>query len=119
MDPDRVRALLEQLRDGTTDVETALIRLRHLPFEDLGFAHVDHHRALRQGVPEVIFGEAKTAAQIAAVARSLVEAGQPVLVTRLYSGKASECLRRRPELGYDDLSRTASYPSREIVPRAG
>src|SRR3569832_910397 len=90
MDPERLRRLLEQVRAGTTDVEGALQQLRRLPFEDLGFAHVDLHRALRQGVPEVIFGEGKTAPQIAGVARSLVEAGQPVLVTRLDAAKARE-----------------------------
>jgi NCAIR mutase (PurE)-related protein len=119
MDPERLRALLEQLRAGTTDVEAVLQQLRRLPFQDLGFAHVDHHRALRQGVPEVIFGESKTAAQIAAVARSLVEAGQPVLVTRLAADKARELSVLLPVLSYDEVSRTASYSARQIVAQAG
>jgi pyridinium-3,5-biscarboxylic acid mononucleotide synthase len=119
MDPERLRALLEQLRAGTTDVDTALQQLRRLPFHDLGFAHVDHHRALRQGVPEVIFGEGKSAAQIGAVARSLVDAGQAVLVTRLDADKAKELVRLLPELSYHELSRTASHSSREIVLQPG
>jgi NCAIR mutase (PurE)-related protein len=119
MDPERLRRLLEQVRAGATDVEGALQQLRRLPFQDLGFAHVDHHRALRQGVPEVIFGEGKTAPQIAGVARSLVEAGQPVLVTRLDPAKARELLVLLPELVYHELSRTASHSSREIPQRPG
>jgi pyridinium-3,5-biscarboxylic acid mononucleotide synthase len=119
MDPERLRALLEQLRAGQTDVESALQQLRRLPFQDLGFAHVDHHRALRQGVPEVIFGEAKSAAQIAGVARALVDAGQPVLVTRLDAHKATELQQLLPELTYHELSRTASHSKREITLRAG
>ena len=119
MDPERLRRLLEQVRAGDTDVEGALQQLRRLPFQDLGFAHVDHHRALRQGVPEVIFGEGKTAAQIAGVARALVEAGQSVLVTRLDPVKAQELQLLLPELAYHELSRTASHSSREIAPRPG
>lgn len=119
MDPERLRKLLEQVRAGATDVEGALQQLRRLPFQDLGFAHVDHHRALRQGVPEVIFGEGKTAPQIAGVARSLVEAGQPVLVTRLDSAKAEELSVLLPELAYHELSRTASHSSGEIRQRPG
>jgi pyridinium-3,5-biscarboxylic acid mononucleotide synthase len=119
MDPERLRALLEQLRAGETDVEAALQQLRRLPFHDLGFAQVDHHRALRQGVPEVIFGESKSATQIAAVARSLIEAEQPVLVTRLDPNKAVELGRLLPELVYHELSRTASHSQREIPVRGG
>jgi len=119
MDPERLRRLLEQVRAGATDVEGALQQLRRLPFQDLGFAHVDHHRALRQGVPEVIFGESKTALQIAGVARALVEAGQPVLVTRLDPAKARELSELLPELVYREASRTASHSSGEIAARPG
>ena len=59
MDEQNLRSLLEQVKDGGMDVAAALERLRHMPFEDLGFANVDHHRALRQGMPEVIFGLGK------------------------------------------------------------
>ena len=57
MDLDNLRALLEQVRAGGVDVDAAMERMRHLPFEDLGFAKVDHHRALRHGIPEVVFGK--------------------------------------------------------------
>ena len=70
MDQDQLRALLEQVRAGAVDVDAAMDRLRHLPFEDLGFAKVDHHRALRHGMPEVIFGKGKTPDQISAIVAS-------------------------------------------------
>jgi len=55
MHPDQLRILLDQVRTGTVDIDAALERLRHMPFEDLGFAKIDHHRALRNGIPEVVF----------------------------------------------------------------
>jgi pyridinium-3,5-biscarboxylic acid mononucleotide synthase len=117
MDPERLRGLLEAVGAGTVNVEAALAQLRRLPFDDIGYAHVDHHRALRQGVPEVILGESKTAAQIAGVARSLIQAGQAVFVTRLDAAKAGEVRALLPELVYHELSRTASYSASEIRQR--
>ena len=77
-----MRALLTQVRAGAVDVDAAIDRLKHLPFEDLGFAKVDHHRALRQGIPEVVFGQGKTAEQVLAIVSSLVKRSGNVLVTR-------------------------------------
>lgn len=119
MDPERLRGLLEAVGAGTVNVEAALQQLRRLPFDDIGFAHVDHHRALRQGVPEVILGESKTAAQIVGVARSLIQAGQAVFVTRLDAAKAGEVRALLPELVYHELSRTASYTNGELRTRPG
>src|SRR5262245_59828206 len=68
MDPNRVRKLLEEVGAGKRGVDAALEELRTLPFADLGYARVDHHRALRQGVPEVILAEGKTAEQVAGIA---------------------------------------------------
>lgn len=117
MDPERLRQLLQAVSAGTTDVDAALTQLRRLPFEDLEYAHVDHHRALRQGVPEVILGESKTPAQIVGVARSLIEGGHSVFVTRLDAAKASDVVQLLPELVYDAPSRTASYSSGTIPSR--
>src|SRR5450631_129595 len=83
MNEDQLRRLLEEVRTGAADVDGAIDRLRHMPFEDLGFAKVDHHRALRHGMPEVIFGKGKTPAQISAIAGALVAHAQNVLVTRI------------------------------------
>ena len=90
MDRARLHELLAQVRDGTVDVDQALDILKTLPFEDLGFARIDHHRALRKGFPEVIFGQGKTARQISEIAQRIVASGQHALITRLDEAKALE-----------------------------
>jgi len=82
MDSQSLRRLLSQVRSGRLSPDQALERLRHLPFEDLGFAKVDHHRALRQGTPEVIFSQGKTPQQVAHIFARLAEHGRNVLATR-------------------------------------
>ena len=72
MDAKDLEVLLEGVRDGRTDIPEAMAQLRHLPFEDLGFAKVDHHRALRHGAPEVILGQGKTPEQVEAIASALL-----------------------------------------------
>lgn len=119
MDADRVRELLERLQAGAVGIDTALDELRHLPFADLGYARVDHHRALRQGLPEVILGESKTAEQIAGIARQLVTAGQNVLVTRLSAEKAEQVLGAVPGLVYSEVARVASYEHQRVKPQTG
>jgi hypothetical protein len=85
MDEPDIRNVLEKLRAGRLTTAQALDRLRHLPFEDLGFAKIDHHRALRQGYAEVIFGRGKTPQQIAQIARGMLRvkaSKQNILITR-------------------------------------
>jgi hypothetical protein len=82
MDPTAIEALLNSVREGSTGVNEALERLRNLPFEDMGFAKLDHHRALRTGMPEVIFASGKTCAQVAAIFAHMTKAGGNVLATR-------------------------------------
>ena len=82
MDRSQLKSLLEQVRSGETEIDSALDRLKHMPFEDLGFAKVDHHRALRHGMPEVIFGKGKTPEQIVAIAERLLDCAPNVLITR-------------------------------------
>lgn len=82
MDARSLRKLFEEVRRGKTSPDDAVERLRHLPFEDLGFAKIDHHRALRVGMPEVVFGERKTPAQVAAIFKRLAQHGTNVLATR-------------------------------------
>ena len=83
MDEAELRVLVEGLRAGTVEPDEAVARLRRLPFADLGFARVDHHRALRQGLPEAVYGPGKTADQCVAVVGELLhEPGGPVLLTR-------------------------------------
>ena len=82
MDREVLRALLEDLRAGRVDVDTAVGKLRDLPFEDLGFAKVDHHRALRGGAPEAVFCPGKTPAQVVAIVERLAARHANVLATR-------------------------------------
>src|SRR6478672_1308482 len=82
MDQNQLRGLLEQVRTGEMDTDGALTRLRHMPFEDLGYAKVDHHRALRHGMPEVIFAKGKTPEQVAGIADRLLAHAPNVLITR-------------------------------------
>ena len=78
-----LKQLLRQVAEGKASVDSAFRKIRSLPFESLGMASVDHHRSIRQGIPEVILGEGKTAAQIIRIARTMRKAGADVLITRL------------------------------------
>jgi pyridinium-3,5-biscarboxylic acid mononucleotide synthase len=82
MDQEQLRTLFEQVRDGAMDIDAAMVRMRHMPFEDLGFAKIDHHRALRHGIPEVVFAKGKTADQVVAIAGKLLDNARNVLITR-------------------------------------
>jgi pyridinium-3,5-biscarboxylic acid mononucleotide synthase len=106
MDQNQLRALLEEVRAGAVDIDAALDRLRHLPFEDLGFAKVDHHRALRHGMPEVIFGPGKTADQISSIAAALLAKARNVLVTRIPAEVAGRLQQEHPEAEYFAASRS-------------
>ena len=88
MDVKLLEKLLEEVQRGGLSVAEALERLRHLPFEDLGFARVDHHRSLRQGFPEVIFYSGKDVAQLQAILTSLAAGTTHILVTRLAPKKS-------------------------------
>src|SRR5437868_213592 len=82
MNPEALERLLTKVQTGILPVKTAIGQLRTLPYEDLGFASVDHHRSLRQGFPEVIFCEGKTPVQIRAIAKALLKHHRPLLATR-------------------------------------
>lgn len=88
MDSIELKKMLETLATGGISVDSALERLKHLPFEDLGFANVDHHRGIRLGHPEVIFGQGKTIQQIEGIMEALLDKGNNILVTRLTDEKA-------------------------------
>ena len=105
MDQGQLRDLLEQVRAGKTDIDEAVDRLRHLPFEDLGFAKIDHHRALRHGMPEVIFGKGKSPEQVLEIATRLLEHNRNLLATRLEETAASLLRERFPQAEYFPASR--------------
>ncbi len=114
MSPERLREILAAIADGKMTADEALGRLKTLPFEDLGFAKVDHHRALRAGLPEVIFAQGKTASQVAEIAIRLRDAGQSVLVTRLAAQDAADVQAALPSLVYHPVPRLATLTQGEI-----
>ena len=105
MTPHTIRELLQAVKDGATTVDEAVGHLRHFPFQDLDYARVDHHRELRQGMPEVIFGEGKSAGQISRIMAAMAASGSNVLVSRLSPEKATELLKEFPEAGYHEDAR--------------
>lgn len=96
----KIREILGLVATRRMSADQALSRLRHLPFEDLGFARIDNHRSLRRGVPEVVFGEGKSADQIAIIGRRMAAAGVNLIVTRLAADKARALKRKLPRLDY-------------------
>src|SRR6266849_9045885 len=82
MDASSLRKLLQQIKDGRVTPDEAVARMRHMPFEDLGFAKIDHHRRLRAGMPEVIFSQSKTPIQVAQIFKRMAAQGGNVLATK-------------------------------------
>ena len=105
MTPDSIRKLFEQVKKGKLSPDEAVARLRHLPFEDLGFAKVDHHRPLRVGMPEVIFGQGKTAKQVAEIFARLARHGSNVLVTRASEQQFAAVKKKNRRAEYHPLAR--------------
>ena len=100
-----IRQLFNQVRKGALSPDEAVERLRHLPFEDLGFAKVDHHRALRAGMPEVIFGQGKTPAQVAGIFSRLAKHGGNILATRADQKQFAAVKRKIRGVEYRELAR--------------
>ena len=105
MNAKSIRKLFDQVRQGELSPDEAVSRLRHLPFEDLGFAKVDHHRALRQGMPEVIFSEGKTPAQVAKIFAKLAEHEGNILATRATEEQYKAVQAQVPKAEYRTLAR--------------
>lgn len=114
MDSEGVVKLLTEVRRGKVSVSQALARLRHLPFEDLGFAKVDHHRALRQGFPEVIMGQGKEPKEIAAIVRALRRRKANVLVTRLSAEKMALVKKLVSGLKYHAVAHAVTWVGKPI-----
>jgi NCAIR mutase (PurE)-related protein len=113
--------LLESVRSGRTTVTAALDRLKHLPFEDIAFAHIDHHRSLRHGMPEVIYCEGKTVTQISAIAKRMLKAGSDILATRASDAAYKAIKKLDPRAVFHQASRAIvvkrgkKEPTRGIV----
>ncbi len=119
MDKSDLTRLLKSVQAGRTGIETALRRLRHLPFEDVTYAHIDHHRHLRHGMPEVIYCEGKTLEQIVGIAKRLLKAESDILATRASETvyRAVKKLDRRAV--YHKASRTIEIRHKEKKPTKG
>ena len=115
----QIEALLKEVSEGRTAVETALERLKDLPFEDLGFAKVDHHRALRTGMPEVIFSAGKTAAQVAAIFERMANAGGNVLATRASREAFDAVAAVEPAAVYHEAARAITLEQAPVKPGTG
>jgi NCAIR mutase (PurE)-related protein len=113
MSPESLLALLAQIKDGTVSPEEGAARLAELPYEDLGFAKIDHHRPLRTGMPEVIYGAGKTDAQIVEIFGRMVQGGGNVLATRVSASAAAAVLARHPEAIHHATARTVSLRQQE------
>ena len=100
-----IRKLFDEVRRGEVTPDEAVSRLRHMPFEDLGFAKVDHHRALRVGMPEVILGEGKTPAQVAGIFARLAEHGGNILTTRATEKQFAAVKKKIRKSEYRELAR--------------
>jgi len=116
MTEDHIRRILDQVAAGRMSAEGALKRLRHLPFEDLGFAKLDLHRTLRRGIPEVVFGEGKSAAQIVAIGKRAIAAHGNLIVTRLGPEKARKLKARLKRFVYHEVARVGAIVVRPVAP---
>ncbi len=119
MNQDSLRQLLEQVKSGALGVDDGLDRLKHLPFEDLAFAQVDHHRALRCGFPEVIYCEGKTLAQIAMIFEKCADTGANVLATRADHQAHEALCDVLPEAEYYELARCITLRRTEATKSTG
>jgi hypothetical protein len=115
MRPDDIRKVLEAVRHQSISIDAALARLKSLPFEDIGFASLDHHRTLRKGFPEVIWGEGKTAPQIITIIKKMLSKKEPILVTRVDAGKAARIRKTLPSLAYHPASRLLTLQQKQPV----
>ncbi len=119
MDADRLKDLLARVHAGELSIDDAIQALKTLPFSDLKYARVDHHRALRLGLPEVILAQGKTALQVSGIAARLIDAGQNVLVTRLDPSQAEQVAKDIPGFRYNAVARVATYEHEPIVVQPG
>ena len=111
-----IQRVLELVRDGSISTEEALAKLRDLPYQDLGYARIDHHRPLRTGSPEVVLGKGKTPEQVAGIVAALQERGHPVLVTKTGRDAHAAVSQVAPEAEYHELAQAIVLPAPGDVP---
>lgn len=109
MNPRKLEDLLKRVKSGRSSIDEAIAQLKSLPFEDLGYARIDHHRSLRKGFPEVIWGEGKSSNQILSIMKEMKRKGQNVLITRLDEKKAKAIQKVFPRCRYHARSRVLTH----------
>ena len=109
MDQEMLKKLLQEIQKGKITIAQGMRRLRDLPYEGLGFAHIDHHRSLRPGAPEVIFCEGKTAEQVREIARALRQRGGTAAATRATPEKFEAIREGAPEAQYHERARMVAF----------
>ncbi len=119
MNQAQIEALLNEVHEGNTTVSDALERLRDLPFEDLGFAKLDHHRSLRTGMPEVIFASGKTSEQVAIIFARMAQAGGNVLATRASRECFDAVVAAEPRAEYHQSARAITLMQAPTTPGKG
>ncbi|TAK01878.1 MAG: nickel pincer cofactor biosynthesis protein LarB [Candidatus Manganitrophaceae bacterium] len=114
-----LETLLKEIQEGKRPIEEAIERLRHLPYESLGFARLDHHRSIRQGMPEVVFCPGKTDAQVLAILQKIDASEVPVLATRVTPALARKIRKKFRGADYHPLARTLVLKRKRIERRPG
>jgi len=112
----KLEDLLKKVKTGKISIDEAITHLKSLPFEDLGDARIDHHRSLRKGFPEVIWGEGKSTTQILSIMKELKRKGQNILITRLDGGKAKVIQKVFPKSQYYPRSKVLTYLIHPLKP---
>lgn len=119
MDKDNLRKLLQGISEGTITIDHALKEMEYLPYRDLHFAKLDHHRSIRSGFPEVIFCQGKTVEQVAKIFKHLSSVHRPVLATRASAQTYQEVVKECPEAEFFELARCIVYGMPEQPARRG
>jgi pyridinium-3,5-biscarboxylic acid mononucleotide synthase len=114
MTPEEIKKILQEVKDGTSSVDSAMNMLRDLPFEDVGFAKIDHHRELRTGYPEVIFCAGKTIDQVTKIIGMMFSKGNNILATRATPDVYKNVVALYPEAVYNEAARTIVLNRKEI-----
>jgi len=115
MNSDQLKALLEGVKNGTVDIDHAFKEIKALPYEDLGFAKIDHHRSIRVGYPEVVYCEGKTSSQIVEIIKRLMEKNNNILATRASKEDFAEVSKVIPDAEYHEIARIIVVRRKEII----
>ncbi len=117
MNETKLRDLLEKIRAGDLSVNLGIEALKKLPFEDLGWACLDHHRHIREGFPEVVYGPGKTCEQLVGIVSKLISVGGPVLVTRVSGEQSERVVQAIPEIEFHPIPKSLTWSGKISRPR--